>query len=290
MANTDNFKVEFIKEVMDKMGVSLEEAEKMYEEMGAKSDSAPRLPFPLAKLNSDEGVASAGELVWGPLKDDEGYVYSYENIKRFEDLDVVILHRTSLYSHYDIGQRKTIAKTTYGSPFLSPQKRRDLVSGARLVRDEVTRKVTVEGTNIEMTYQQLVLIGIRPKGTDEPLTMLSIYLKKVPLSTFNKLMDKVGSPKLPVIMNFVTGTQRNGNVKYAVFLDESTKPKNYTGELSTSKVMDKEDYFKNITDIMDAINTQKAYIDGINDYLIKASEHVEEDTTTSESTEDSLPQ
>ena len=120
--------------------------------------------------------------------------------------------------------------------------------------------------------------------------MLSIYLKKVPLSTFNKLMDKVGSPKLPVIMNFVTGTQRNGNVKYAVFLDESTKPKNYTGELSTSRVMDKDDYFKNITDIMEAINIQRAYIDGINDYLIKASEHVEEDTTTSESTEDSLPQ
>lgn len=279
---TDTFKIDFIKNVMDNMGISLEEAEAMYEELGPQNDSAPKLPFPLAKINNDEGVASRGELVWGPLKDEDGFVYSYENIKRFEDLDIVVLHRDSLYSCYDVNQNKTIAKTVYASVFEAATKRVDLMSGNKLerIKNSDGQSVTVvKDTKIEMTYQQLVLIGIRPKGTKEPLTILSIFLKKVPLITFNRLMDKVNSPKMCPVMNLVTGTARRGNVKYAIFEADQCEV----------RVMDREDYFANLTDIMTAVKTQREYIKGINKYLVNASDHVETPETVDES-RTSLPE
>lgn len=282
MANTLT-KVEFVRNVIEKMGITLEEAEEMYEELGAKADSAPKQPFPLAKINNDEGVASRGELVWTPLKDEDGFVYSYENIKRFEDLDVVVLHRTSLYSCYDVNQNKTVAKTIYASVFEAATKRVDLMSGKKLVRSKATEgyaPVIVEGTEIEMTYQQLVLIGIRPKGTTEPLEILSVYLKKVPLITFNKLMDKVNSPKLPAIMNLVTGTARRGNVKYAIFEADQCEV----------KVMETDDYFDNLAEIMTAIKAQRHYVEGINKYLINASEFVSTPDKPKADTSDALPE
>lgn len=246
-------KTEIIEMLINELGLTLEEAEKEYEvQFGSGNSGAPKLPLSLAKVNNTAGVAPLGALVFDAIRDDDNEVIGFNEVHALKDIDFVILNKAAMYSCYDAMTSKVVAKTLLGDVYQPAASYVDVVSGKPLdkVTDARGKSITmVKGTDMEMRYQVLTLVGFKPKGSDEPLTYVNMYLKGAILFGLNKLSDTVSSDR--VLMNIAVKTTKRGNVKYtdidlnnseAIELPKKVFSSNLKGILSKNKEFN--DYVK----------------------------------------------
>jgi len=262
-------KTEIIEMLINELGLSLEEAEKEYEvQFGAGNSGAPKLPLPLAKVNNTAGIAPLGALVFDAIRDDENEVTGFNEVHELQDIDFVILNKAAMYNCYDAMTSKVVAKTLLGDVYQPAASYTDVVSGKPLdkITDARGKSITVvKGTDMEMKYQVLALVGFKPKGSDEPLTYVNMYLKGAILFGLNKLSDSVNSDR--VLMNIATETAKMGNVKYtAVDLNNSEATE-----------LPKEVFSKNLKAILGKNKEFNDYVKALNAFYSKGAPEASED-------------
>jgi len=270
---------EIIETLVNEMGMTLEEAEKEYEALyGDSAGGTPKLPFPLAKINNTAGVAPMGALVFDAERDEDNEIIGYKEVHKLEDIDFVILSKHAMYNCYDAMSSKVVAKTCLADVYQAASKYIDVISGKPLekTKDARGKDITVvSGTDLEMKYQVLALVGFKPKGSDEPLTFVNMYLKGAILFGLNKLSDSVNSDR--VLMNIVTKTDKMGSVKYtAIDLDKSE-----------AFELPKEVFTANLKGILTANKAHREYVEALNTFYINGSDH---DITGTSKEESELPE
>ena len=256
---------EIIELLVNEMGMTVEEAEKEYEaSYGGNSTGSPKIPFPLAKVNNTAGIAPMGALVFDAERDEDNEVIGYKEVHNFEDIDFIILTKHAMYNCYDAMSSKVVAKTCLADVYQAAGKYVDVISGNSLekTKDARGKSITVvSGTDLEMKYQVLALVGFKPKGSNESLTFVNMYLKGAILFGLNKLSDAVSSDN--VLMNIVTKTNKMGSVKYtAIDLDNSEAIE-----------LPKEVFTANLKGILTANKTHREYVEALNAFYINGSDH-----------------
>ena len=240
-------------------GLSIDDAEIAYQAAFAPQTSGVKLPFPLIKVNNDATVADMGALVSDPIKDaDSGDVEGYNEVFKFEDTDVLILDRRAMYSCYDSNTGRTTVKTELKDTYSKASAYTDSISGQDIV--------TLKEGNEDIKYQQLALVGIRPKGSDDAFTFYNMFAKGAILYNLNQLLDTCTGSQY-VILNAVTKTSKKGSVKYTEFkLDESVAM-----PLPAAEIL------KNVMPFLDTKTAFTKYVSEYNDSLaIVKDEETEE--------------
>ena len=173
-----------------------------------------KLPFPLIKVNNDATVAGMGSLVADAIKNaDSGDVEGYNEEYLFADSDVLILDRRATWSKYDGGTGRTTVKTELMDTFAKSSAYTDTFSGVDIA--------TLKATDEDIKYQQLVLVGIRARGSKDKFKFFNMYLKGAILFNVNQLLDTCTGSQY-VVLEAVTKTSKKGSVKYTEFeLDKS---------------------------------------------------------------------
>jgi len=271
-------------------GMTLDEAEKEYEaQYGDTSDAgAPKLPFPLAKVNSSQFLVSKGvplgTIVWDAIRDESKRVIGYNEIHAFEDLDFVIVAKNTAYSHWSQPEKKVLAKTLLASPYQAATKYQDVNSGRFIKVKEVAGKSvkylekTATLPELTMGYQLFTTVGIRPKGSSDEFTYVNMFLKTVILYGINKVSDTVASDDNNAlkVLNLVTKEDYNGDSVFtAIDLNAST-----------AKLLPAEDFKANLKGILTARTAHRKYVEAINKFYIDGSEHLG-NTEAKETSEDS---
>ena len=75
---------------------------------------------------------------------------------------------------------------------------------------------TLKETDEDIKYQQLVLVGIRPRGADGKFKFFNMYLKGAMLYNINQLLDTCTGSQY-VVLEAITKTSKKGSVKYSEF-------------------------------------------------------------------------
>jgi hypothetical protein len=212
MAETVN-KQEIIESLVAS-GMSIEDAEAAYLEAFAPHAGGVMLPFPLLKVNNDATVATMGALVADPIRnEDSGDVEGYNEVIEFADVDYLILDRRAMWSKYDGAVGRTTVKTQLLDTFAKASAYVDSISGVDIA--------TLKATDDDIKYQQLMLVGVRPKDSEEAFKFYVQYSKGAILYSQNQMLDTVSGSQYPVIQA-VTKTSKKGSVKYTEFdLDKS---------------------------------------------------------------------
>ncbi len=202
-------KEDIIKSLVE-AGMSLEQAEEAYQSAFApQSGSGPKLPFSLIKVNNDPTVAAMGALVSEAIKnEDSGEVEGYQETYLFEDVDTLILDRRAMYSMFDGATGRTTVKSELLDTYAKVDAYRDAISG-RSIKD-------LKEEGLDVKYQQLILIGVRTRGTTEPFKFYCMYLKGAILYSVNQLLDTCTGSQY-VIFDATTKTSKKGSVKYTEF-------------------------------------------------------------------------
>jgi len=235
-------------------GMSIEDAEAAYTEAFAPSTGGVRLPFPLLKVNNDATVAGMGTLVADPIKNEEsGDVEGYNEEFKFEDVDYLILDRRAMWSKYDGAVGRTTVKTQLLDTFAKSSAYVDSISGVDIT--------TLKETDDDIKYQQLLLVGVRPKDSDEAFKFYVQYSKGAVLYSQNQMLDTVSGSQYPIIQA-ITKTSKKGSVKYTEFdLDKSVAL-----SLPSASVL------KNVMPFLDAKTAFNNYIKEYNAGLEGAAE------------------
>jgi len=267
-------KEQIIEMLVNDMGMTIDEAEIEYEsQFGAKTSGSPKIPFPLAKVNNTAGIAPMGALVFDAERDEDKEVIGFKEVHKLEEIDFIIFSKNSMYNCYDAMTSKVVAKTCLADVYQAAGKYVDVISGQPLEKttDARGKSITiVKGTDLEMKYQLLVLVGFKPKGSDEPLTFVNMYLKGALLFGINKLSDTVNSDK--ILMNIVTETAKMGSVKYTeINLDKSEAIE-----------LPKEVFSNNLKGILTANKVHREYVEALNAFYIIGSDFDLEESSTSE--------
>ena len=191
-------------------GMSLEQAESAYNEAFAPATGAGvKLPFGLIKVNNDATVASMGALVADAIKNEEsGDVEGYNEEYNFADVDVLILDRRATWSKYDGGTGRTTVKTELLDTFAKASAYTDSFSGVDIA--------TLKAADEDIKYQQLVLVGIRARGSKDTFKFFNMYLKGAMLYNVNQLLDTCTGSQY-VVLEALTKTSKKGSVKYTEF-------------------------------------------------------------------------
>ena len=215
-----------------KNGYSQEDAELFYQKNMAGDDRGLELPEVQAKVNNSSVVPGVpiGTIVVGPQRDDDGFVVGYEETYDVSETELVVVASGSLYNRFDPSDN-TITHTTNISQkaFASIGEFTEMSTGLKLSRrkDENGTPVTfitevdADGNKkeIELRFQKLAIIGLRPKGTNE-FTFYTMYLKGTFGYQLGELTKKTTSYDT---INLVVKRAQNGNVIYTVIdLDLST--------------------------------------------------------------------
>jgi len=253
------------KEIIESLvasGMSIEDAEKAYQEAFAPSESGLRLPYGLIKVNNDAAVAPVGTFVANPIKNqDTGDVEGYETVYDFKDIEVLVLERRAMYSKYDGTTGRTTVKTPLLSTFTKASNYIDSFSGMDIA--------TLREQDEDIKYQQLVLLGVRSKGSDDPFEFYCMFVKSSILFGFNKLLDTVQGAQYP-LLHIITKQSKKGAVRYTeVDLDKSAAI-----QLPNAEVL------KNVMPFLDAKTKYNEYIKSFNAQLTP-----ETTTDSSEATE-----
>lgn len=212
--NTAVSKKEIIESLMAS-GMTLDEAAAAYESAFAPQSGGVKLPFPLIKVNNDATVADMGALVADPIKnEDSGDTEGYNVVVKFEDADILILDRRAMYSCYDSNTGRTTVKTKLLDTYAKAAAYIDAISGEDIV--------SLRAVNEDIKYQQLVLVGVRAKGTNDAFVFYNMFAKGAILYNINQLLDTCTGSQY-VVLNAITKTSKKGSVKYTEFkLDESS--------------------------------------------------------------------
>ena len=192
------------KEIIESLvasGMTPEQAAAAYESAFApKTSGGTPLPFELLKVNNDATVADMGALVADPIKDEEAdEVVGYNKVYKFEDIDFLILDRRATWSKYDGATGRTTVKSQLLDTFAKADAYIDSISGVPVAK--------LKETDDEIKYQQLILVGVRPRGSAEPFEFYNMYLKGAMLYNVNQLLDTCTGSK----------TSKKGSVKYTEF-------------------------------------------------------------------------
>ena len=173
-------KVEIIKSLVAS-GMAVEDAEIAYNEAFAPTVAGVKLPYALIKVNNDATVAGMGELVSDPIKNEEsGDVEGYNETYAFKDVEVLVLDRRAMWSKYDGTTGRTTVKTELLDTFSKASAYTDSFTGVDIA--------SLKEADDDIKYQQLVLLGIRPRGTDGKFKFFNMYLKGAMLYNINKLL------------------------------------------------------------------------------------------------------
>lgn len=240
------------KEIIESLvatGMTLEEAEAAYVEAFAPQSGGVRLPFPLIKVNNDATVAPMGALVADPIKNEEtGDTEGYAEVYDFAEVDYLLLDRRAMWSKYDGSVGRTTVKTQLLDTFAKASAYTDSISGVDIQ--------TLKETDEDIKYQQLVLVGIRPKGSGEAFKFYCSYVKGAILYSVNQLLDTASGSQYPVL-DVVVKTSKKGSVRYTEFnLDKSVAM-----SLPSAEVL------KNVMPFLEAKTAFNEYVRQYNDGL-----------------------
>ena len=276
---------------MVESGMSIDEAEKEYAlQYEAGETGAPKIPFPLAKINSSQYLVSKGvplgALVWDAQRDENKRVIGFKEIHAFEDIDFVIISKNTAYSHWSQEEKKVLAKTLLGSPYQAATKYQDVDSGRwlKVKKDRTGRQIkyleaTKDLPELKMGYQLFVTVGIKPTGSTAPFTYINMFLKTVMLWGINKLSDSVATNDNNAlkVLNIVTGEAFNGENPHTI-VDLNN---------STASLLPVEAFRANLPSILASRTAHREYVEAINAFYIKGSDFLGK---KEEKEESSLPE
>lgn len=248
MSNHNVEKADIIKSLVES-GMTPEAALEAYESAFAPQTSGVKLPFSLIKVNNDATVAPMGALVSDPIKDEStGDVEGYNEVYSFAETDVLILDRRATWSKYDGGTGRTTVKSELLDTFAKQAAYTDSFTGVSIA--------DLKPEDEEIKYQQLILVGIRPKDSDEKFKFFNMYLKGAMLYNINQLLDTCTGSQY-VVLEAITKTSKKGSVKYTEFnLDKSLATPLPSGEV-----------LGNVMEFLDAKTAFNKYVAEYNENL-----------------------
>jgi len=244
MSNTTVTREEIIESLVAQ-GMSVDDAAAAYEETFSGEQGGLRLPLPLIKVNNDATIAPMGALVAEPTKNEDGDVEGYATVYDFADVEVLILERRATYSAYDSATGRTTVKTTLKDTYAKMTSYTDSATGTSIAE--------LRTTNDAIKYQQLIVIGVRKRGTEDAFTFYNMYLKGTILYGINQLLDTCVGSSYPVLQ-IATKTSKKGSVKYTeIVLDNSV-----AFGLPTAEVL------KNVSAFLDVKSSFNEYVSAYN--------------------------
>lgn len=265
MPQTENMKKEIVAQLIES-GMTVEQAEATYNEQFATGNSNTALPFPRLQVNNVAGVADMGALVGDATKDDNGDVISYGINYNLEDVDFLVINRKAMYNVYDAETRKTTVKTKLMDTFTGKATFVDVLSGKTI------KELIDDGVDVK--YQLLMTIAIRPKGTKEDFKLYSFYAKGAILYGLNQACDALRESTPYQLLNIKTKIGKKGAVRYTEIDLDNTEVRALT----------KDELLGNISFLMEANNKFNEYVTAINKQYEESS-----DVRIEEAAEDKLP-
>ena len=245
---------------MIEQGMSPEEAEAEFKKNFEHGGDNVTLPYPRIQVNNVAGVAEIGQLVGEPEKDDDGEVIKYNVVYDFKDIDFLVINRKAMYNVYDVPTKQTTVKTKLMDTYTSASNFIDVLSGRSIqsLKDE----------GVDVKYQHLLTVGVRPKGSTEEFKLYNMYAKGAVLFGINKVTDALRAEVPYQILSVVTKVGKNGAVRFAT-IDETK---------SEARALTKDELLGSLKQLLEANKTFEKYVEDIN------AQYDAQGTKTSDST------
>ena len=227
-------------------GMTAEQAEAQYNKLFSTDSGSVKLPFPLLKFNNVAGVADIGQLVANPVKDDSGDTVSYETVLNTADVEFTIITKKAMWGLQDQATGRSLVKTRLLDTMVGGSNFIDVNSGKSI------QQLKDEG--LEPKYQVLAVVGVRPKDTTEAFTYYNMFIKGAVLYGLNRLFDTYANESAYSIANIAVKIGKQGAVRYTEIDLEASESRPFTTD----------DTLSNLTDILDVVQKQDAYVEAYN--------------------------